>query len=155
MKKIALCVGLFACLLLAGCDNLSPRDNMNPRLQQDIQGKINRLENNQNSIKSEIDRLALVNKENRNNGIQILQGEDGLFLVFGLVVVFLTIYYFYKIAEGERRTSEILAEQIVRRQDNALESEVLKAAEYTDVEEKIGRLISNKKLKLLTPKEES
>ncbi len=131
---------------------------MNPRLKQDInnqQGRIDRLENNQNSIRAEIDRLALINKENNNNGVQILQGDGGLFLVFGLVVVFLVIFYFYKTAEGERKTAEILAEQVVRHQDQNLENNIMKAAEYTDVAEKVHHLLIKKRLGMGNPKEQS
>jgi len=125
---------------------MNPHDNLNPRLQQDIQGRVQKLENNQNSIRAEIDHLSLINKENNNNGVEIFQGEGGLFLLFGSITVFLVVYYFYKTAEGERKTSEILAEQIVRHQDEILESNVLKAAEYTDVEKKVHSLIQKKKL---------
>jgi hypothetical protein len=155
MKKLFACFALL--ISLTGCGNLSPRDNLNPndnlnpRLQQDInnqQGRIDRLENNQNSMRAEIDRFALISKENNNNGVQILQGDGGLFLVFGLITIFIIIYYFYKTAEGERKTAEILAEQIIKSQDNSLESNVLKAAEYTEVEDKVYHLINKKKLTL-------
>ncbi len=112
------------------------------------------MENNQNSIRAEIDRLALFNRENNNNGVQILQGDGGLFLLFGLVTIFLVVYYFYRTAEGERKTAEILAEQIVRHQDENLEANVLKAAEHTEVEENVCHLINKKKLSLLKPKRE-
>lgn len=134
---------------LTGCGNLSPRDSLNPKLQQDInnqQGRIDRIENNQNAIRAEIDRVSLISRENNNSGIQILQGDGGLLLIFGLVTIFLILYYFYKVAEGERKTSEILAKEIVRHENNELEANVLKAAENTEVEEKICKLIHKNRL---------
>jgi len=152
MKKIIVAL---ICLFSLGCsDNLSPRDNLSPKLEQDINGQIQRLENNQNSMRAEIDRISLINKENNNSGIQILQGDGGLIFLFGLITIFLVIFYFYKVAEGERKTSEILAEQIVKHQDETLESNVIKAAEYTNVEQKICHLINSKKNNIIKPKDE-
>ena len=154
MRKIAVALTVFASLFLTGCGNLSPRDSLNPhdnlspKLQQDInnqQGRIDRIENNQNAIKAEIDKLALFSRENNNNGVQILQGDGGLFLIFGLVTIFLILYYLHRVAEGYRKTAEILAEEITQHKDSELEQKVLKAAQYTDVEEKVHHLLLKRK----------
>jgi hypothetical protein len=155
MRRNLACFIILTCFFLTGCGNLSPRDNLNPKLQQDInnqQGRIDRIENNQNAIHAEIERISLINRENNNSGVQILQGDGALVLIFGLVTISLMLYYFYKTAENERKTSEILAEQIVRHQDNELESNVLKAAENTEVEKNICNLVQSKKAKLIRPK---
>jgi hypothetical protein len=152
MRKVIISLTLLACLFLTGCGNLSPRDNLSPR--QDInnqQGKIDKIEQNQQLLRSEIEKLALINKENNNSGVQILQGDSALFLVFGLVTIFLVIYYFYRNAEGERKTAEILAEQIARSKDDDLEQNVIKAAEFTDQEERILALLHRKKKQGKTP----
>lgn len=122
MKKGIISIAIISAFLI-GCGNLSPRENVNPKLQQDIQnqqGRIDRIENNQNSIRADIERISLINKENNNQGIQILQGEGGLVLVFGLLTIFAILFYFYKTAESERKKSEILASQIVEYNDEEL-----------------------------------
>lgn len=152
MRRVIVGFCLLACVFLSGCGNLSPRDSLNPKLQQDInnqQGRIDRIENNQNAIRAEIDKISLLSNENNNNGVQILQGEGGLLLIFGIVTVFLILFYFYRVAAGERKTSEILAEQIVRYRDKNLEHNILKAAENTEVEAQVCGLIQKKKMKLI------
>lgn len=153
MKKVIVGFCLLTSLFLCGCGNLSPRDSLNPKLQQDInnqQGRIDRIENNQNAVRAEISKL--LNQENNNNGVQILQGDGGLIFLFGLITIFLVLFYFYKVAAGEKKTSDILAEQIVRYRDKSLESNILKAAENTEVEAKVCGLIQNKKMKLFRKK---
>lgn len=132
------------CLMFTGCGFLAPKDNLSPKLQENVnnqQGRIDRIENNQNAMRAEIDRLALISRENNNNGIQILQGEGALFLIFCLVTNFLVMLYFYKIAEGEKKTSQILAEQVIRHQDELLEINIKRAAENSAVEERIIQLL--------------
>ncbi len=148
MRKALACLALLICLSLTGCGNLSPRDNLNPRQDIQNQGRIDKIEQNQQLLRSEIDKIALINKENNNSGVQILQGEGGLLLVFGLVTIFLILYYFYKVADGERKTAEILAQQIVRRDDFDLEDNVMKAAENTEVEQRVYSLIHKTRVKL-------
>jgi outer membrane murein-binding lipoprotein Lpp len=148
MKKFFIGLILLTCTLLTGCADVSPRDNVSPRLQQDInnqQGKIDRIENNQNTIRAEIERISLINKENNNTGIQILQGDGALVVVFALISLFIVLYYFHRQAEGYRKSAEILAEQVVRAKDDNLEDNVKKAAEYTDVEERVLALLHKKK----------
>lgn len=130
-----------ACLFLAGCGNLSPRDNLSPRI--DNKGQIDRVEQNQQLLRAEFEKF--LNRENNNSGVQILQGDGGLVLVFGLVTIFLILYYFYRTAESYRKTAEILAEQISRADNPDLEEQVKKAAEYTDHEKRIIELLRRKK----------
>lgn len=145
---------MLATLFLTGCGNLSPRDslnpkdNFNPKLQQDINnqnGRIDRLENNQNSMRAQIDKIGLINRENNNSGVQILQGDGGLLLIFGLVTVFLILWYFHRVAEGYKKTAEILADEVARSKNELLEQQILKAAQYTDVEDKVNSLLMKKK----------
>lgn len=141
MRKIVKAFALMACLFLAGCGNLSPRDNLSPRI--DNKGQIDRVEQNQQLLRAEFEKF--LNRENNNSGVQILQGDGGLVLVFGLVTIFLILYYFYRTAESYRKTAEILAEQISRADNPDLEEQVKKAAEYTDHEKRIIELLRRKK----------
>lgn len=145
MRKVITSLTLLACLFLTGCGNLSPRDNLSPKQDIQNQGRIDKIEQNQQLLRSEIDKIALINRENNNQGVQILQGEGGLILIFGLVTIFLVLFYFYRTAESYRKTAEILAEQIARAQDDDLEENVIKAAEFTDQEERILALLRRKK----------
>ena len=151
MKRVIVSLAFLTCLFLTGCGNLSPRDNLSPRQQLDIQnqqGRIEKIEQSQQLLRSEIDRISLISKENNNSGVQILQGDGGLILIFGLVTIFLILFYFYRIAESERKTAEILAQQIIRSDDFLLEENVMKAAENSDVEARIYSLIHKEKVKM-------
>lgn len=144
MKRNILYIGILVCFLLTGCGALVPKDNLSPKLKENInnqEGRIDRIENNQNAMRAEIDRLSLISKDNNNNGIQILQGEGTLFLIFCLITNFLVMLYFYKIAEGEKKTSQILAEQIIKHRDELLEINIKRAAENSIVEEQITQLL--------------
>jgi hypothetical protein len=121
-------------LLSSGCNNLSPRDNVSPRLQQQIDnhnGKIDRIESNQNAIKLEMSR------RNDNSGVQIFQGDGGLLLAFGIVVILCVTFYFYRSSARNEKMVFLLAEQIKSYNDPNLEEHILKAAMYTEVEKDI------------------
>lgn len=129
----------FLCLVSSGCGNLSPRDNLNPRSNQNINnnGQIDRIETNQNAI-----RIAAENhSENKNSGIQILQGDSGLILIFGIIAIICVTVYFYQRSLKIEKVNAILSDQIKTSGDPKLQEEVLKAAMYTDVEEKIYKLL--------------
>ena len=104
-----------------------------------IGGRIDRIENNQNAIRNEIDRVSLINKEN--SGIQILQGDGALIMIFGIVTVIFICIYFNKTAENYKKTAEILAGEINDSNDEKLKLKVLKAAQHTSVAKHIYGLI--------------
>lgn len=147
-------------LLLSGCQNFSPRQ------RQEIDnrdGKINgQMDNLSNSLKLELLKLqqndeihaqsidkiqkGMVNLQNnyQNNGVQILSGSGGLLFSFLTLIsaLALVLYYRKKTAQSDKASS-ILAEKILERDDVILKEEVFKAALYTDVEEKIYKLMKN------------
>lgn len=140
---------IIAALLLglSGCARISPRDNFNPKLDQQINnqnGRIDSIENNQNAIRAEIDRMALINKENHNSGVQILQGDGAYIAVFGLVTIGIVCYYFYRVAENYRKTAEILATEIRNSDDDDLKLRCFKAAQHTEVEGRVYALVQKK-----------
>lgn len=149
MRNFIVCVGLFVSLAITGCgfapkENPNPQDNFPPKAEKNAdnqQVRIEQIENNQNAMKAEINRLALMNFGKENTGTQILQGDGVLFLLFCIITNFLVIVYFHKIAENEKKTSQILAEQIVKHQDEILEINVKRAAAHSQVEEKISQLL--------------
>jgi hypothetical protein len=135
--------GVMAAVCLSvGCADISPRDNVSPKLQQDIQnqnGRIDRIENNQNSIRSQIDEISLIHKEN--SGVQILQGDGALILVFALAALVAVCIYFYRVGASYQKVAEMLAEEINSHDDPNLEEKVLKAAQHTAVESRVLSLI--------------
>jgi TolA-binding protein len=164
MKKI-----FVACctLLLSGCLGFNPQAN--PQLQQKIDnqnGKIDEIRNNQNGISVELGQLrqnsdiqnsqlkevqqGMVNlntaiSRNENSGVQILQGDGPLILVFGLGVIGMLLFYFHNRATKAEKTAEILAREIARTHDPILESNVLRAALHTENEGHIYRLLTKHK----------
>lgn len=134
---------------LAGCaknnlsprDNLSPKDNVSPKLEQDIQnqnGRIDRIESNQNAIKLAIERRV----ENTNTGVQVLQGEGGLLLGFGIVAILAVTGYFYLRSLRSEQAARMMADQIRAANDPALEEAVLRACMYTPAEREVYRLVT-------------
>lgn len=132
-----------SCLLSSGCANISPRDNVSPRSSQSINnenGKIEKIETNQNAIK-----LSAENRtENTNSGVQILHGDSGLILIFGIVAILCVTVYFYQRSLRIEKINTILSDQIKSSEDPALEEKVLKAAMYTNVEKDVYHLITKK-----------
>lgn len=159
-KKLA--VPILLIFTVVGCGNLSPRDNFSPQLQQEldnVNGKINGVETNQNAIKLEMMRLAqelgISNSQlrdlqqgmfniqsgiNNNEGIQILQGSGGLIFAFALLTIGMLLYYFHKAKKNEK-TAKLLAQQIRVKKDQDLEQRILTAALNTNVEKDIYNLV--------------
>jgi len=147
MKKLLLSLLL---LTFAGCGNLSPR--FDPQLRQQIDnqnGRIDEIENNQNSIKNELRvqgekiQQGIINEHNENSGIQILSGNGGLFLgLTGILSLFIIMLHYRQRAVSNEKAATLLADQIVSHQDPSLEDEVFKAAMYTDVEETVYNLVT-------------
>lgn len=105
----------FFLLLFSGCGNLSPRNkqninNPNGDVQNNQQGfllELGKLRQEVNVIGSRLREVqeGLVNinaavSRNENSGIQILQGDGALFLVFSCVS--LVFIFYYKNRESEK-----------------------------------------------------
>lgn len=159
MKKIILLIFGIILIGTSGCNNLSPRleehiDNQN--------GKIDEIRSVQNGISTELGNLraenTLTNSEldalqqgwvnlnaklssNENSGIQILQGDGALIMVFSLAVIFMLIWYYRDKAKKAEKVAEILAQEITNKKDPALEDKIFLAAKHTDVEANVYHLI--------------
>jgi hypothetical protein len=150
MKKILL---LLIILTLPGCGNLSPQND----LKNDINnqhGQIEELKNLQNAMNLELGKLrqeaqvnaqelrnlqqGIINYNKDNSGIQILQGDGALVLVFGIAVVALILIFHYreKLKEHEA-TVDLLAEQIVKQDNLDLEDGVFIAAMDRGIEKTV------------------
>lgn len=148
MKKLFTIVVMSLMMLgISGCGNLSPR--IDPELKQQIDnqdGRIDEIESNQNSIKNELenvqDGLINLSDQNNNSGIQILSGTGGLFVgLVGVLAVFVVMMHYRQKAVTAEKAADILAENVVEKDDPTLEENVFKAAMYTDAEEKVLTLV--------------
>lgn len=158
MTRILLVLLVF----LTGCARI------NPRLDQKIDnqnGRIDEIRNNQNGIMLELGKLRQDNQiqnsqlqdvqqgllnlnwawsRNENSGVQILQGDGALVLVFGIAVVGLLLYHFRERAVVAEKAAAIMADEVARLGDPDLTDKILRAALNTDAEIEVYRLLVKK-----------
>jgi len=165
MNKISCLIITLCCLTFSGCGNLSPR------LDNDINnsnGEIEELKNIQNGINLELGKLrqndeitnsqlkdvqkGLLNfnarlSSNENSGIQILQGDGALILVFAIITIGMILKHYRDLYKKNEKAATILAQQIANKNDPDLEEVVFQAALYTDVEKEVYNLMTKNKHK--------
>ena len=155
---IALTVGL------SGCANLNPR-NQSPIDNQN--GRIDEIRNNQNGVMAEIGKLknesAITNSQlkemqqgllnlnaavsrNENSGVQILQGDGALILVFSLAIIGMLLYWYRDRAVKSEKASEIMAKEIAKFNDPVLNDNVLRAAMHSDAETHVYHMLVKQQL---------
>ena len=132
-------------VLLMGCGNLSPR--MEPKIDNQ-NGQIDEIKNNQNGVIAEIGKLrqmaeiqnsqlkeiqnGLLNvnaavSRNENSGVQILQGDGSLIMVFSLGVIGMLLWYRQSAVRHEK-ISNILAKEVAKFNDPLLNDRILSSA---------------------------
>lgn len=142
--------------IFSGC-NFSP---LSPEQNIENSGKIDDLVSNQNGILAQLEALkqqneiqardianfqqGLINlKGNENSGVQVLQGDGPLVVIFALLTIAMILIYHYRTrAIKSEKTSEILAQQIVNYGDIGLDDKVFLSAMNSDVEKNIYDLIT-------------
>ena len=150
---------MFLICLVLGCANFDPRNNERIENQN---GKIDEIRNNQNGVMAEIGKLkqsadiqnsqlkevqnGLFNmntaiSKNENSGIQILQGDGSLMLIFSLSVISMILYYYRDRAVKSEKANEIISKEIARFNHPQLNDNILKAAMYTNCEKKVFTLL--------------
>lgn len=151
MKKLIFIAALL--FAIPGCGNLSPRNDLTNRIDN-TEGEIEKLQNLQNSMNLELGQLrnqtdinardlrnlqqGFINYNRENSGVQILQGDGPLILVFGVAVVFLILIFHYREKyKEEEKTVDLLAEEIVKYDDVELEDAVFVAAMGKGVEKRV------------------
>lgn len=142
---------LASLLFLTGCADINP---LSPELRNDIDnqnGQIEDIRNNQNGLMFELGKLrnqtdinardigtfqqGAFNRSNQNSGVQILQGDGGLVLVFALGTIALLLVYHYRTrAVKNEKVVSILSDQIAMYDDVNLDNEVFLSAMNTEVE---------------------
>lgn len=154
---------LLGIFILPGCGNFSPRGEIDNRIDNN-EGEIGSLQQElkelQNSINAEIGNIrtnaekienlqtGLLNFNKENSGIQILQGDGPLVVVFALGVIFLMLAFYYREKNKKNeKIAELLAEEVVRENNADLEDEVFRAAIHAGVEKEVLKVISKKQKK--------
>lgn len=164
MKRIF--TALLVCSLMAGlsgCANLSPRNN--PKIDNQ-NGKIDEIRNNQNGVMAEIGKLkqnaeiqnsqlkevqnGILNlnttiSRNENSGVQILQGDGALILVFSLAVIGMLLYWYRDRAITSEKSAEVMAKEIARFNNPVLNDNILRAAMNSDSESHVYHLLMKSK----------
>lgn len=158
MKKF-LIIGLLVASV-SGCGKFSP---LSPELDQKIDnqnGQIEELKNNQNGIMLDLLKLrqdAQINADkidnfqqgllnlkgnsNENSGIQILQGDGPLIMIFALITIGMMLIYHYRTKYMKyEKLSDIIAQQVVGYNDRDLDNKIFLAALNTEVEKELHDL---------------
>jgi predicted PurR-regulated permease PerM len=148
-------------LAIPGCGGL-----LSPRLQEQIDnqdGKIEDIKHNLNGIIVEMGKLrneseihardldnfqqGLMNikaqiSSNENSGIQILQGDGALMMIFGLGAIgIISAFYYRERARKSKKSANMLAQAIAGQCDTNLDDEVFRRAMNTDVEKEVYHLM--------------
>ncbi len=167
MRRILLTTLLAVCVFATGCAKVNPR--MDQKLDN-TNGKIDSIKNNQNGIQADIGNLkqnadiqnsklkeiqqGVLNmnaalSRNENTGVQILQGDGALIMVFGLGVVGMLLWYFHgrattaeKAADTANKAADIMAAEIARHGDPTLQDNVLRSAMNSESEAHVYHLLA-------------
>lgn len=137
---------------------------LSPELKQQIDnqgGKIDDIRNNQNGLMLELGKISNQTEinardigqfqqgmmNNQNSGVQILQGDGALILVFSVCVIGMFLVYHYRtVAKKKEKAADIMAQQIALYDDVALDDQVFLAAMNTDAEEEVyGLMVKGQK----------
>ncbi len=158
MKKKFI-LSIFLCLLFMGCANFNPRmqnkiDNQN--------GKIDEIKNNQNGLMLELGKLrqaaeiqnsqikefqqGMINLNaagirNENKGVQILQGDGALILIFALCTIGMMLFYKKKSDKNEK-IAQVMMQEIMKVNDQKLNDNILHCALNANFEKDMYKLMS-------------
>lgn len=162
MRRILEILVLVLVFSASGCNKINPRNNTPI---DNKNGVIDEIKTNQNGVMAEIGKLkqsaevqnselkeiqnglANINatvSRNENSGVQILQGDGSLILIFSLAVVGMILFWFHDKAKKSEKTATILADEIARFNDPVLNDNILKAAMYTDSEKNVYKMLNRR-----------
>lgn len=157
MKKIFFIVLL---VVITGCQNFSPRSQPNI---ENPGGQIDEINSNQNGIMAEIGKLkqeaqllnsqlkevqnGLVNlnmaiSRNENSGVQILQGDGSLIMIYSLAIMGMLLYWYRDRAVKGEKTAEILAAEVAKLNDPFINDNILRNAMENKCEQHVFRLLT-------------
>lgn len=162
MRIIGLLLVVFTLAFASGCAKI------NPQMDQKIDnqgGKIDEIKSNQNGVLLELGKLkqsaeiansqlkevqsGLLNlnaaiSRNENSGVQILQGDGPLILIFGLGVIAMLLYHYRTKANKMEQAAQILAQEVMSLNDPNVNQNIIRAASFTESESEIYKLLKNK-----------
>jgi predicted PurR-regulated permease PerM len=151
-------------ILTPGCVRFNPQanPNFNPKIENQ-NGKIDEIKSNQNGVMTEIGNLkkqidvqnsklkefqdGLINlntaiSRNENSGVQILQGDGALIMIFSLSIIAMLLYWYRDRAVVAEKTNSIMAKEIARFNDAHLNDNILRSAMNTEAEEHVFHLLT-------------
>lgn len=138
----------------------------NPRLDAPVEnnGKIDDLRNNQNGIMAEIGKLqqnaeiqesvlkevqnGILNlntaiSRNENSGIQILQGDGSLILIFSIVICGMILYFYRDKAIRNEKLASLMAKEIAQFNDPKLNDNILRSATNKNCQKQIFKMLKD------------
>ncbi len=166
MKRNFFLPSVVICFMISGCANFNPKNNS--PIQNN--GRIDEIRNNQNGVMAEIGKLrqsaeisdsklkevqnGLLNlnaavSRNENSGIQILQGDGALMLVFSLSVMGMFLYWYRDRAITSEKSAMIMAREVSRFNDPVLNDNILYAAMNTNCEKHVFKMLTEQKKPVL------
>lgn len=153
MRKSSL---LIIALILSGC-NMSPLSPSNRQIirnngdvgdiknnQQGIMLELANLKNRMDIMAQEIENLqnGFINHNNKNNGVQIFQGDGGLLVGLSCIAILGIVAFNYKMkSERYKKTAEIFGKKIKNMNDPMLKDELLLGALENKVEEEALKIL--------------
>jgi hypothetical protein len=157
MKNLVVCAVL--AMTISGC-NVSPLSPSNRNSIKNNSGEIGDTKNNQNGIMAEIMSLkgrmdlmardveniqnGFINHNNRNNGVQIFQGDGGIAVGLSLLFVLAVIALNYKLkSEKYKKTAELFAQQVKEIKDPQMEEKILVGALERKIESEVFKMLKN------------
>lgn len=156
MKKlfVVILILLFS-LFSHGCSAWNPRNN--PKIENQ-NGKIEDIRTNQNGLMLELMKIrqqgeitnsnlkeiqnGIVNlnaviSKNENYGVQVLQGDGSLMLIFAITIIGMILYHYRTLAKKSEQAVKIMAKEIVKINDENLNDNILSSAKRFNVEKLI------------------
>lgn len=160
MKNIFLTVLLATLATFMGCANVNPRNNSPIK---NSNGQIEDIRNNQNGIMAEVGKLRQENglmnskledvqqglmnlnasiSKNDNSGVQILQGDGALIMVFSLAVIGMLLFWYRDRAIKSEKAAEVMALEITKINDPMLNDSILRTAMNKKCERHVYKILN-------------
>lgn len=157
-KILGLLIALI--VLISGCASVNPRNNS--PIKND-KGQIEDIKTNQNGVMAEVGKLQQENEllnsrleevqqglaninaaisRNDNSGIQILQGDGALIMVFSLTVIGMLLFWYRDKAIKSEKAAKIMASQVAKFNDPVLNDSILLEALSQNCEKRIFEMLT-------------
>ena len=78
---------------------------------------------------------------NENKGIQILQGDGALIMVFSIIALGMFLLYYKNKSDKSEKIANILAEEVMLANDPIINDNILRSARFTPLEKPIFEIM--------------